>query len=43
MKQNPAHSAQTNSGSVKTKEDIMAIRDSAERQKAIAENAHLFV
>ena len=43
MKRNPSHSAQTNDGSVKTKEDIMAIRDSVERQKAIAANPHLFV
>lgn len=43
MKQNPAHSAQSSTTSAKTKEDIMAIKDSVERQKAIAQNPHLFV
>lgn len=42
MKQNPQPSAQTSNPTAKTKADIMAIRDAVERQKAIAENIHLF-
>lgn len=42
MKQNPQPSAQTPNPTAKTKADIMAIRDAVERQKAIAENIHLF-
>lgn len=34
--------ANNGSGSAKTKEDIMAIRDGAARRKAMAENPHLF-
>lgn len=43
LKQNPQPSAQVNGGAYKTQADIMAIKDSVERQKAIAENPHLFV
>ena len=34
--------ANNGSGSTKTKEDIMGIRDGVERRKAMAENPHLF-
>lgn len=43
MKQNPEFSASNGTGSAKTKEEIMAIKDAAERQKAISENPHLFI
>ena len=43
LKQNPQASAQTGTGTVKTKADIMAIKDATERQKAIAENPNLFI
>ena len=42
MKQNPQASAQTANPTAKTKAEILAIADIAERQKAIAENLHLF-
>lgn len=42
MKQNPQSSAQGGT-TAKTKADIMAIVDAEERQKAIAENIHLFI
>ena len=42
MKQNPQPSAQNANPTAKTKAEIMAIRDAVERQKAIAENIHLF-
>ena len=41
MKQNPQSSAQGGT-TAKTKAEIMAIADAEERQKAIAENIHLF-
>lgn len=43
LKQNPQPNAQTTGGGYKSATEIMAIKDSQERQKAIAENAHLFV
>jgi hypothetical protein len=43
MKQNPQASAQTANPTAKTKDEIMAIVDAEERQRAIAENIHLFV
>lgn len=43
MKQNPTATAQSGTGAVKTKEDIMSIKDPAERQNAIKANIHLFV
>ena len=42
MKQDPAPSAQSLSGTAKTKADIMAIKDYELRQEAIAQNIHLF-
>ncbi len=42
MKQNPQPTAQGGT-TAKTKADIMAIVDAEERQKAIAENIHLFI
>ncbi len=42
MKQNPQPSAQNANPTAKTKSEIMAIVDAEERQKAIAENIHLF-
>ena len=41
MKQNPQPAAQGGVGT-KTKSEILAIKDAAERQKAIADNIHLF-
>lgn len=41
MKQNPQPAAQGGVGT-KTKSEILAIKDVAERQKAIADNIHLF-
>lgn len=43
MKQNPQPSAQNSNPTAKTKDEIMAIVDAEERQKAIAENIHLFI
>lgn len=43
MKQNPQPAAQNGTATAKTKADIMAIVDAEERQKAIAENIHLFI
>ena len=43
MKQNPQPAAQNGATTAKTKSDIMAIVDAEERQKAIAENIHLFI
>ena len=43
MKQNPSATAQSGTGAVKTKEDIMSIKDPTERQNAIKANIHLFV
>ena len=43
MKQNPQPSAQNSNPTAKTKDEIMAIVDAEERQKAIAENYHLFI
>ena len=42
MKQNPQAAAQNGNATAKTKEEIMAIKDAQERQKAISENIHLF-
>lgn len=42
MKQNPQPTAQSGNNSYKTKDEIMAIKDTATRQKAIAENINLF-
>jgi hypothetical protein len=42
MKTNPQHAPQTGTSTYTTKEEIMAIKDTATRQKAIAENLHLF-
>ena len=42
MKQNPQAQPQNSGGSVKTKEEIMAIKDPVERQAAIAKNINLF-
>lgn len=42
MKQDPDPSAQSSSGTAKTKADIMAIKDYELRQAAIAQNIHLF-
>ena len=42
MKTNPQPSAQNTNPTAKTKAEIMAIKDVAERQKAISENIHLF-
>ena len=42
MKQNPQPSAQNTNPTAKTKAEIMAIKDVAERQKAISDNIHLF-
>jgi hypothetical protein len=42
MKQDPDPSAQSSSGTAKTKAEIMAIPDYELRQKAIAQNIHLF-
>lgn len=41
MKQNPQPAAQGGVGT-KTKSEILAIKDATERQKAIADNIHLF-
>lgn len=43
LKENPQPNAQSSGGGYKSASDIMAIKDSQERQKAIAENSHLFV
>ena len=42
MKTNPQHTPQTGTSTYTTKDEIMAIKDTATRQKAIAENLHLF-
>lgn len=42
MKQNPQPTAQSGNSSYKTKDEIMAIKDTATRQQAIAENINLF-
>lgn len=42
MKQNPQHNPQSGTSTYTTKEEILAIKDTATRQKAIAENLHLF-
>ena len=42
MKQNPSSKAQTNNATYKTKEEIMAIKDTDARQKAIYENLNLY-
>lgn len=42
MKQNPQHNPQSGNSAYKTKEEILAIKDTATRQKAIADNIHLF-
>lgn len=42
MKQNPQPNPTTTGGSYKSKSEIMAIKDVGERQKAIADNLHLF-
>ena len=42
MKKNPPPTAQTGNFSYKSKEEIMAIKDTNARQKAIAENLELF-
>lgn len=43
LAQNPQTMAQSSGGGYKTQAEIMAIKDSEERQRAIAENSHLFV
>lgn len=42
LKQNPQPNAQTTGGGYKSKAEILAIKDVQVRQKAIAENLHLF-
>lgn len=42
LKQNPQPMAQSGNNSYKTKDEIMAIKDTATRQKAIADNLNLF-
>lgn len=42
MQTNPQPTAQSTVPTAKTKEEILAIKDMATRQKAIAENLHLF-
>jgi hypothetical protein len=42
MKTNPQSNPQSNSVTYKTKDEILAIKDTALRQKAIAENLNLF-
>ena len=42
LKLNPQATAQSGQSNIKTKDDIMAIKDTATRQQAIAENLHLF-
>lgn len=42
LKQNPQANPQNGSHSYKTKDEIMAIKDTATRQQAIAENINLF-
>ena len=42
LKQNPQPTAQSGNNSYKTKDEIMAIKDTATRQKAIADNLNLF-
>jgi hypothetical protein len=42
MKHNPQPTAQSGNNSYKTKDEIMAIKDTATRQQAIAENINLF-
>lgn len=42
LKQNPQATAQSGKSSYKTKDEIMAIKDTATRQQAIAENITLF-
>ena len=42
LKQNPQPNAQSSNLSYKNKDEIMAIKDTATRQKAIAENINLF-
>ena len=42
MKQNPQPTAQSGNNSYNTKDEIMAIKDTATRQQAIAENISLF-
>ena len=42
MKQNPQSNPQGGSAAYKTKDEILAIKDTKERQKAIAENISLF-
>ena len=42
MKQNPEATPQSGKNTYKTKDEIMAIKDTATRQKAIADNINLF-
>ena len=42
MKKNPQPNAQGGNATYKTKDEILAIKDTATRQKAIAENITLF-
>lgn len=42
LKENPQPSASSSTATAKTREEIMAIKDTAARQKAIAENLSLF-
>ena len=42
LKQNPQPTAQSGNNSYKTKDEIMAIKDTATRQQAIADNINLF-
>jgi hypothetical protein len=42
LQQNPQPNPQSTGGGYKTKAEIMAIKDTNQRQKAIAENMHLF-
>ena len=42
LKKNPQPTAQSGNNSYKTKDEIMAIKDTATRQKAIADNLNLF-
>jgi hypothetical protein len=42
MKKNPQANPQVNKATYKSKEEIMAIKDTEARQKAIAENLNLY-
>lgn len=42
MQKNPQANPQSGKGATKTKDEIMAIKDTATRQQAIADNIHLF-